>query len=689
MSRVLMKSRIVGWLPVLFVLGCASQPSSPRAGAPPPDIKKLIRDLPQIGRTAALAGGPEYGQVQLSPDARTLSVVVRGKGAPGLAFFSVPDLKPEGQLTFGEGLSVANYAWVSPDRVLMQLTETVFSGSAQFFTGQLYAVNKDGTNGGIVYGYRAGEIQTGSNIRKAKASRGWASIAHGRPDAPREAVIWERPYYTDPRRRDQDPTRLFKLDVVRGTKDLILIPEGTTDVLFDEAGTPVVAFIPAGEEMTWQVRDAAGTWHAMPEGATALSEDAVPVGSATLERFFVIDRVAGRPEGLIRVDVATGAKTVVSSRAHEAPVLLQRGPAGELAAVVYLVPYPKLELLPEAGAFGGALERLQTSFPGRTPIVTDVSRDGRYAVARVLSDRAPASWYLYDATSHRAVKVVDEHPDLMSPPFSAREAFALRAEDDPELILTGYLTFPSGGTDAERAPTVVLVHGGPAARDMWFFDEEAQVLAGFGYLVLQVNFRGSSGFGKAFEARAYGEWGAKVQDDIAQAVKWGVAEGLVDPERVCIYGVSFGAYSAMMSAIRHPELYKCAAGASGVYDLTTFEGESDVGATDFGRSYLASALGDQHERLVQQSTLHQVAALEVPVLLAHGALDERTPVAQARALKAAIEAKGGQVVWLEQEGEGHGFQTFAARVALWLRLRGFLEAHLGGGPSQGSAAAPR
>lgn len=685
-----------GWiLLTTFTLGCASTSPSKGGGAKADADARKLADMAKVlsgslmdAELQAMARGPEYELLKLSPDGTTLSVVVQDGEGPGLAFFSVPDLKPQGRLAFAEGLSPNDYVWVSNERVLIGLSETVFGGSAHFDTGQLYAVNKDGTNGSVVYGYSAGQIQTGSSIRKAKAGKGWASIAHGRPDDPREAVIWERPYYTDPRRRDVEMTRLFKLNVMRGTKDLLLVPQGTVQVTFDQAGEPLIAYIPEGDHVVWQVKAPDGRWSPMPAGAEPLHEHVRLVGTASRERFYVIDQVEGKADGLIRVDVATGGKTVVTARAHQAPGIVHFGPKGNLAGVTWLYPYPKLEVLPEAGEYGEHLQRLAQSLPGQTVIPRSTSEDGRYVVVETGADRTPGAWFLYDTVDGKASKVVDVQPSLGAggKVYSAREAFALKANDDPSLVLTGYLTFPNGGTDARSAPTVVMPHGGPASHDTWFFDYEAQALASFGYLVMQVNFRGSSGFGRAFETRAYGEWGGKVQDDIAQAVEWGIAEGLVDPKRVCIYGGSFGAYSAMMSPIRRPDMFKCASGLAGVYDLEALADDSDIGATDLGRSYLDSAIGHDEAMLKAQSPLHRVAELKVPIQLAHGELDERAPFSGAEAFHDAAKAAGVDVTMMVMKGEGHGFRTTAARIFHWSALREFLDKHLGGGVA---AAAPR
>ncbi|NJN51566.1 MAG: S9 family peptidase [Gammaproteobacteria bacterium] len=174
---------------------------------------------------------------------------------------------------------------------------------------------------------------------------------------------------------------------------------------------------------------------------------------------------------------------------------------------------------------------------------------------------------------------------------------------------------------------IVIPHGGPhGVYDTYGFDGEIQLLANQGYAVLQVNFRGSGGRGRAFQAAGYGEWGEKMQDDITDAVKWTIAEGTADPNRICIFGASYGGFAALSGVTRDPDLYRCAVGYVGVYDLNLMFDKGDIQSVAFGMNYLKRVLGTDTADLTRRSPVNHADNIKVPVLLIHGKLDERAPI---------------------------------------------------------------
>jgi dipeptidyl aminopeptidase/acylaminoacyl peptidase len=191
-----------------------------------------------------------------------------------------------------------------------------------------------------------------------------------------------------------------------------------------------------------------------------------------------------------------------------------------------------------------------------------------------------------------------------------------------------------------------------------------------------VNYRGSGGYGAAFQAAGVGQWGGVIQQDISDATRWTIAEGLADPDRIAIFGTSFGAYAAMQNAILEPDLYRCAIGVSGVYDLPLLFESGDVRARATGLSYLRTVIGDDRNALERISPRYQAARLELPVLLAHGALDVRTPVAHARRLRDALIAAGNDIEYLEQPREAHDFLDPENRAELFEKVLAFLDRHL-------------
>jgi dipeptidyl aminopeptidase/acylaminoacyl peptidase len=216
-----------------------------------------------------------------------------------------------------------------------------------------------------------------------------------------------------------------------------------------------------------------------------------------------------------------------------------------------------------------------------------------------------------------------------------------------------------------------MPHGGPfGIQDTWGFDDDAQMLAAAGYAVLQVNFRGSGGYGVAFARAGMLQWGAKMQDDLTDATRWAIEQGLADASRICLYGASYGGYASLMGLVREPELYRCAAGYVGVYDLTLMQ-------RDTGRRFLREWVG-QPPQLEQVSPSRLAERIKAPVFLAAGGKDERAPIAHTKKMEAALRKAGVAVETLYYDNEGHGFYTEEHQREFSSRLLAFLSRHLGG-----------
>lgn len=223
---------------------------------------------------------------------------------------------------------------------------------------------------------------------------------------------------------------------------------------------------------------------------------------------------------------------------------------------------------------------------------------------------------------------------------------------------------------------VVLPHGGPhGIRDWWEFDPEVQLLANRGYTVLQVNFRGSGGYGTDFERAGYGEWGAKMQDDLTDATRWAIEQKIAPADRICIYGASYGGFAALMGAAREPDLYRCAIGYSGVYDLELLHesGDPDVPADV---AYLDRALGTDAAKRRAQSPVYNAQSIKAPVLLIHGSADRTAELEHAKRMRAALENNRKKVEWLALRGEGHGAYDEDTRREVYERILQFLDANL-------------
>jgi dipeptidyl aminopeptidase/acylaminoacyl peptidase len=256
------------------------------------------------------------------------------------------------------------------------------------------------------------------------------------------------------------------------------------------------------------------------------------------------------------------------------------------------------------------------------------------------------------------------------------EPISFQARDG--LTIHGYLTRPAGA-EGRRVPLVINPHGGPfGVRDHWGFNEEVQFLANRGYAVLQVNFRGSGGYGREFLDRGRQQWGRAMQDDLTDAVRWAIAQGIADPKRVAIYGASYGGYAALAGVTLTPDLYACAVNYVGAADLEiTFKDRGEDAYRDSGDfSYQLEWVGPTKEYRDATSPIHFIDRIRVPTLHAYGRKDPRVRIDHWTRLEPLLKRHHKPYVSIEEEAQGHGFRDEKASLAFYAAMEKFLDEHL-------------
>ncbi len=295
-------------------------------------------------------------------------------------------------------------------------------------------------------------------------------------------------------------------------------------------------------------------------------------------------------------------------------------------------------------------------------------------------DVDPGTWYLLDTVKLTMVDVAKAKDSINPEKMQPMEVISYPAKDG--LVIPAYLTKPANFKP--MAPMVVLVHGGPAVRDTWRWNEEVQLLADRGYVVFQPQFRGSYGFGKKFLTAGYGQWGLAMQDDISTGVEYLIKQGIADPKRVCIVGASYGGYAALWGLVKTPDLYRCGVSFAGVSDIELlFNINSDATGSKESRQFMRMRIGDtRRDKQVfdQVSPLKQVNKMTAPLLLMHGDEDTRVPIAHSRKMMAALDRGKKDYQWVEFKGEGHSFRLVKSKVKYFETLLNFLEKNIGTAP---------
>ena len=292
---------------------------------------------------------------------------------------------------------------------------------------------------------------------------------------------------------------------------------------------------------------------------------------------------------------------------------------------------------------------------------------------RASSDVVPPRYLVYNRKRREMHPLFVQYPDLKSEQMSPMQPIAFQARDG--ITIHGYLTRPKDAAPGPL-PAIVLPHGGPTSRDVWGWDPEVQFLVSRGFAVLQVNFRGSTGYGARHQRLGYKQWGLAMQDDITDATRWLIAEGIADPARIGIYGSSYGGYAALMALVATPELFRAGASLAGVSDIIELLDNVDAYAfSDFNVPVHGDTWKDR-DQLAATSPARHADRIRAPVLIAHGTQDPIVHVKQAHLVIDAIEGAGGQVEFHLYEGEVHGFIDERNAIDFYTKLAAFFERHL-------------
>lgn len=382
------------------------------------------------------------------------------------------------------------------------------------------------------------------------------------------------------------------------------------------------------------------------------------------------------PDLVESFDPATAKRTLLYADPESDPTsLVYSFDSQEVLGAFFEPTAPRLHLWRPEHPDAAILTELQTAFPGRRAVGVSQSKDHNLLVLFVYSDRDPGAYYLFDRKARKASIITRAKPWAEPSQQATQRGFSLKARDG--VLLHGLLTLPPGSS-GKNLPLVVLPHGGPYdIADTWGYDPELQILGQHGYAVLQVNFRGSGGYGRHFTQIGERQWGRAMQDDISDATRWAIAEGIADAGRICTFGASYGGYAALMGPIREPGLYRCAVGLSGVFDLGKMYNWGSIRRSDYGQAYLKRVLGEDKAELAANSPALLADKVGVPVLLAHGTLDGRVDVKHAQAMEKALRKGGKPVELVECSATGHSIIVPKHQLDFYARLLAFLDSNIG------------
>ena len=593
---------------------------------------------------------PEFSAVTLSPTGEYLTVSVPEGDRTVLAAFRVADMELVGKWDYGRQMHADRVRWVNDERFFVYVSRKLGRYDFRVGTPDVHASNVDGKR------------------RITIPNGGTYQIVDTLEQEPDWILV----------QRSIDSAYLSRLNVNDGRlRTAAIAPLRFGSFLVDHEGTLRYAIGTEESNEVVTLRRVGDSWaeiHRAPMGGSSN----MPMGFDPDNRL-VYTRVSedGEPTRVYALDAETEELTLLSENENVDPgSYLYSSDGKELLAVRYLDGVPTTDFINTEHAEVLTYAGLMNAFPDHAVAFSGISRDGRLVLVHVYSDVDPGSYYLFDRQTGQARFLLAARSWIKPEQMSPMRAISFTARDGTQVH--GYITIPRN-SDGRNLPLIMNPHGGPhGPRDVWGFNPEVQFLANRGYAVLQVNFRGSGGYGNAFERMGYRNWGTSMIDDMTDGVEWAVREGIADPNRVCTYGASYGGYAALQSIVREPERYRCTIGYVGVFSLPLMFRDGDIPRQESGRNYLNRVMPESQAEQQSQSPAFNVDRINIPVMLVHGERDERVPMSQYRALKSALEDAGKPPeVEILARNEGHGFQELENNVRLYNAMEEFLDKYIG------------
>ncbi len=619
---------------------------------------------------------PAFGGATLSPNARYLAARMArpGKGT-ALAVVDLTNNTVNVVASLANG-DVGQINWISDERLIFNTADPDVAEGDRAKGPGLFAVNRDG-----------GELR--ELIERSTVPSGRALHYNTRPLAQLGARNSEYIHVTSPRwdkNRDFDYYNLLRLNTLTGRTTTVVRPGNVAMWMLDHKGEPRLTSVREQNVTSLLYADpASGQWRKLSSfdsyrgGEGAVS----PVAFAPDGTLYVASNAGRDKTALFRYDLATAATDAAPT------VELQDYDftGGLVTANDKLLGFRVLtdaRSITWVDAGMKALQqRVDALLPGTINLLSVAPRaETPWVLVESYSDIQPRRWNLFNTETGKLNRVGEAYPAIQPSQMGRQEAVHYKARDG--LTIPAYLTLPPGAP-RKNLPLVVVVHGGPWVRGAeWGWRPDVQFLASRGYAVLQPEFRGSTGFGARHYRSGWKQWGLAMQNDIADGARWAIAEGIVDPQRICIAGGSYGGYATLMGLINDPDLFKCGINTFGVTDIALWANGDGSKISDLPEAYkqfgLPAMVGDvikDAEQLKATSPLQQAARLKQPLLMAYGGADVRVPVYHGRKFYDAVRQTNPNVELMVYEEEGHGLFLPKNRIDHWGRVVKFLDTHIG------------
>lgn len=621
-----------------------------------PVYAQSMDEVPLIPRDV-LFGNPDKASPQLSPDGENIAYLAPLDGVLNLWVAPVDDIEAARNVTADTGRGIQAFGWAYTGEHLLYIQDQ--GGDENW---HLYSVNLS-----------TDEIKDLTPYEGVQAQ-----INDINPELPNEVLVGLN---------DRTPQLhdLYRIDIDTGERELVYENEGFLSFITDDQYQLHFAIAPTPDggmnvmqrvDNTWQPFMTIGMEDVLTTSPVGLNKD----GSA----LYLIDSRDRNTAALKSLDLRTGEETLIfeDERADVSDALIHptektvQAAASNYDRVRWEVLDPSIQ--PD-------LDYLRSVADGEINVIGRTPDDTRWMIAYTL-DNGPVRYYLYDREAGEATFLFTNRAELEGQPLANMHPVIIESRDGLELV--SYLTLPvwadadGDARPAQPLPMVLLVHGGPWARDAWGYNPHHQWLANRGYAVLSVNFRASTGFGKEFTNAGNLEWGAAMHDDLIDAVEWAVAEGIADEDEIAIMGGSYGGYATLAGLTFTPDVFAAGVSIVGPSNLVTLL-ESIPPYWQPMVELFTTRVGDHRteegrEFLLSRSPLSYVDQIDDPLLIGQGANDPRVKQAESDQIVEAMQAQDIPVTYVLYPNEGHGFVQPENNLSFYAVTEAFLAEHLGG-----------
>ena len=610
---------------------------------------------------------PSYTNVKISPDGKMISVLTKmPDDKKGISIFDAEDLSLINAITLTKEEEVASYYWVNNERLLIQIG--YYDSWGRGSIGEYFAINYDSKKPAYVFGMRA---RTSGARAKVVDKFSYGYVENILEDDEKHVLLSVSVFGKQNNGGFADAIRL---NVYNGQqKRLGKSPLAGGQFVSDSSGTPrfavgsdidnnTVTMYRASKKDEWQVLSKT------PYGDGEIYPVNIAKDDSTIH---ILDSTETSTYQIKEIDTITGDTQVVFHHPeYDAyPQIIDDKVLGATINPGYAKAYwfenddpLQNSIMQAVQAFNGNIEVFDKKEIG----LVDLSKNRDKLIIAVGDSASSSKYYLYDLKKNQVKYLLTMWPEIDDQGLEHEVPFNFINSDGVKIH--GYYTPAKNQQEDQSAPMIVIPHGGPHARDSWGFDPDTHIFSQAGYAVLKVNFRGSTGYGKEFTQMGFGEWGGDTQQDIIEATEWAINQGIADPERIGIYGGSFGGYSAAMAPMLRPDLYKSSVAYIGVFDLEMLYDEGDIKTIKWGGKYLDKTLGQDPAKIKAMSPVQQADKLEAPIIIVSGKEDQRAPIEHAYALADALEEAGKEHELIIVEKEGHGFRKPENRLMLYKKM---------------------